>query len=90
MPKLLNSGMKNGFKPEAGDGFGKDTFGQFFSTQASVSPDDVFAKNLPNFLKSRLTWLDHLPRQLVGINDRDTSSLEQRAGSGFAHSYATG
>ncbi len=79
-PNGSNPGMEDLFEPVPSIRVRENSSSQFIAPQSSVGSDDVLAEGLLDFQQSRLARFDHLPRDRVGVNDRDPALLEQLSG----------
>ena len=89
-PEMGDAGMGDGFKFCARGWVGKNNLGQPLAAQLPGSIAQPSTERLTDFFERRLTWLHHLPGEVIGINDRKATRLQKPRRRGFAHADAAG
>lgn len=82
--------MRDGFEQQACRRIRKDQRGQFRTCKLPIRKETVRGENLTKTMPGRLAWGHNLPRDFIGIDDRDTGRAEIIRDQRFSAGNASG
>ncbi len=89
-PKLTNAWMQDVFKLLASRRVSENVAGKFGAEQTAVRTDELRPERSLDFIQGGLAGFHHLPRQGIGVDDRDAALSNETGAGGLAHANATG